>query len=157
MRSKQSVTKVRFCETPQIIAQTIDLVLLDLRKHDQFYGIFRNGVIDGTFHSTVSMPYQRGRRISFTQVNGHYNIKGGTIFLHLRPSLSYYFLTVIWIIFSLSGVALFIDSPAPFMGIIPVIMGFGATLLYYHIYRKRTSEFIRIFEHYLDQVKEKKA
>ena len=145
--------KVSYVESPEVLQETVDLFLNDLNKHDQFHGIFQNGRINGNFFSTGFIDMNK--RIPLLEIKGSYNLDKGVLAFRLNRTGHYYFLSICWIFFAIIGSYQAVNAPFKLLFMFPLVLGFFGILIYARIYKSRVREFLKTFNHYLNQTKEK--
>lgn len=153
MNRFEPMKEFHFSEDPEVLREALSLFKQGLNRHKQFHGLFRAGKIDGVFFSTGLIDIKR--MFSLMNVQGHYNLENGTLFLKLSRSLYFYLLIAVMIVFEIASLSMIVSNeqaPKLFVLFPTVIVVINLTA-YIYGYHSREKEFMRTFLHCLNQVK----
>jgi len=153
MNRFESMKEFHFSEDPEVLREALSLFKHDLNRNNQFRGLFRSGKIDGVFFSTGLLDIKR--MFSIMNVQGHYDLEKGKLYLKLSRSTYFYLLIAIMIVFEIASLLMIgTNEQAPKLFVLfPTVIVVINLTAYIYGYHSREKEFIRTFLHYLNQVK----
>lgn len=142
--------EVEYWEKPEVLEETIHSFLQNLKKYDQFHGVFYQGKIDGLYFSTRWLDMRR--IFSLVTLKGSFNSNQGTIKFKISRSNYFFVIHLLLIVFGIgmSGMILNNNQIPELVILFPIGLVIINFFLYHNAYMAREKEITSLFKHYIE-------